>query len=178
MRKGLKSHDTEGVQDLYTVVIEERANRVLMVLDLDNTLVDTEALLKQRGLIPQDKQLYANHIDDVVDAYMILGEDLLYAKPFELVASIGRDAVARGVSVVVITSRLSIPIEITKKQVSQVLGEDVPVFVSDKKWATVNSLVRNGGYSSVIIVDDKFDGYSGLNVPTVVYLHPKSFVVN
>lgn len=146
--------------------------KTLVVFDLDNTLVDTESLLKQKGLLPKDKSLYENDIDDVVDAYIAVGTSLLEAKPIEPTVRFAKLLHRRGLDVVVVTSRLSIPVDITKRQVAKILGPDVPIFVSDRKDLTINSLVRTGGYSLVVIVDDKYSGYKEVYAPTLLYTHP------
>ena len=146
---------------------------VLVVMDLDNTLVDTEGLLKEKGLIPSSKSLYENDINNVVDAYIKVGDGLLEAPTIPHTVRFAQQMRRVGNDVVVITSRLSIPASLTLRQVNKVLGNGYDVFISDKKRATVNSLVRSKNYKMVIIVDDKFEGYAGLKVSSVVYVTPK-----
>lgn len=161
---------------LISSVANGNGDKILVVMDLDNTLVDTEGLLKEKGLIPHSKALYENDINAVVDAYLRVGDDLLEAKPINNTVKFAKQMKEAGSDVVVVTSRLSIPADLTLRQVSKVLGDGYPVFVSDKKWATVNSLVRNEDYRMVVIVDDKFEGYSGLKVSSVVYATPEMVV--
>jgi len=153
----------------------------LLVLDLDNTLVDTEGYLKDAGLLPKDKHLYDNPIEDIIRAYVRADIRLIKAKPIQHVVDYALDWYNNHRSehplrnsFVVITSRLSVPIDITDIQVGSIFPSQmhVPVYVSSKKGATINSLAGIFGYEHFVIIDDKFgEEYSCLNV-SHVYKHP------
>lgn len=139
--------------------LEPISKETLVVVDLDNTLVYTNEYLKRKGF-PVDIM----DESELIRAYVEVGKDIAKTPINHRVLYFTTKALEKGLDLVVITARVSVPAEITIDQVRRIFNGKAPTtYISLDKGAVVNTLTDVKNKKRVIVVDDIHSTYKAIH---------------
>ena len=135
--------------------------KTLFVIDLDDSIIDSKSFLVERGYDISTEEA-------LIEAYLKAGYEILAAKPKEKAIQFVQETIPLFDESIVLTSRLSVPVNVTCTQVHRYIGTEIPIFLQINKAQFINRL----GPKFALIFDDLHEQYEGLEVPHKL-VHPE-----